>query len=238
LVALSAGYDIDPKGRGRMILFEHYLRAVRAAGGIPVAVPPVASAEEAEEVLARLDGLLLIGGDDIDPRRFGQEKHPKAELMHPDREASDFALLSAADRLARPTFGICLGCQEINVSRGGTLHQHLPDVSTIRTKHSGPYPDRASHRVRVERGSALYSVLGAEDVTVNSAHHQGVDRLGAGLRVAAVSEDGLIEAMEGTEPGRFLLAVQWHPEEMHYHRPDMRALFERFVSACAESRRS
>lgn len=232
LVAVSAGYQKDAKGREVMMLYAHYLNALRAAGAIPVAVPPVADAAEADAVLARLDGLLLVGGDDINSDRWGAALHPKAELMHPKREASDFALIGSADRRGVPMMGVCLGCQEINVARGGSLHQHLPDVPTVKLSHSGTFPNRARHRVRIEAGSRLSGILKQGELEVNSAHHQAVDRIGAGLKPAAWSEDGVVEALEETDGRPFVLAVQWHPEEIA-DRPEQAALFSRFVAECA-----
>jgi putative glutamine amidotransferase len=236
LVAVSCGYHVDTKGREVMTVYAHYLKALRAAGAIPVAVPPVADAAEAEVLLTRLDGLLLVGGDDINPDRFGQALHPKAELMHPKREASDFALIGAADRLGLPMMGICLGCQEINVARGGTLHQHLPDVPTVKTAHSGAFPNRARHTVRVQAGSNLAAILARDELDVNRAHHQAVAEIGSNLKPTAYSADGVVEALEGTDAGRFVLAVQWHPEEIA-DRPEQAAVFARFVQECRNRRK-
>lgn len=231
LIALTTGYETDSKDRERLILYSHYVDALRGAGAIPAAVPPVESPDQAAEALERFDGLLLIGGDDIRPSRWGEELHPRATLMHPRREVSDFALFDAADRRRMPILGICLGCQEINVARGGSLHQHLPDLPAITATHSGVYPNRARHRVRIEGPSLLAEVFGPGEIEVNSAHHQGVARVGTGLRVTAWSQDGLVEGLESDEPGRFLLAVQWHPEELARTRADMRELFVRFAAA-------
>jgi putative glutamine amidotransferase len=185
-----------------MALGMTYLRAIDAAGGMPVVLPPIG---DAEAVLDRLDAICLSGGPDLDPIAYGaRERHP--ELGPTERGLDDFelALARAADRRGTPLLGICRGAQALNIARGGTLHQHVaghrqPEPATVRT-----------HDVDVVSGTRLAAFVGAGSLAVNSFHHQAVDRLGRGLRVAARSDD-VVEAIEA--PGRrFVLGVQWHAE--------------------------
>ena len=204
-----------------VLLPRRYADSVAAAGGIPVLLPPLSGIEE---TIARLDGLILAGGGDIDPAEFGAEPDPQTKAIRPDRDAAELALASAALEHGLPFLGICRGMQVLNVACGGTLHQHLPDL----VGHDGHSPvsgGYGSHPVKVAPGSRLARVLGhpgpRDEIAVPTHHHQAVDRLGEGLAATAWTADGIIEAVEfaGTEPngsGRsepgFALAVQWHPE--------------------------
>ena len=207
-----------------------YLRAIEAAGGLPVVLAPDDPAL-AGALLDRLDGLCLAGGPDLDPLGYGAaERH---ELLgETDRivDAAELALARAAEERGLPVLGICRGAQAMNVARGGTLHQHLDDHRQT-TPATEPF-----HRVDVAAGSILAALTGGGSVAVNSFHHQAVDRLGAGLRVAATAADGTIEAIE--DPSRpFFLGVQWHAEGM-VDRPEHLALFEALAAAASAPRLS
>jgi putative glutamine amidotransferase len=197
--------------REAVVLPRRYVDAVAAAGGIPVLLPPEPGIGGA---LARLDGLMLSGGGDIDPAHYGADPHEKIMNVREERDAAEFALLDAAVSLRLPVLGICRGMQVINVARGGSLHQHLPDV----VGHDGHAPVPGSfgqHHVEVAAGSRLSGILGrVDDMTVATPthHHQAVDRLGKGLTATAWAEDGTIEAFEAGAGDQFLIAVQWHPE--------------------------
>jgi len=205
-----------------------YLRAVEAAGGLPVVLAPDDPAL-AEALLDRLDGLLLAGGPDLDPLTYGVlERH--ARLGPTDRgvDAAEQGLALAADRRGMPVLGICRGAQAINVARGGTLHQHLDDH---RQTHHGTEP---AHPVAVAAGSLLAALTYAETLAVNSFHHQAADRLGRGLRVVARAADGTVEAIE--DPSRpFFLGVQWHAEGMVGCAEHL-ALFSALVAAAGAPR--
>ena len=206
-IGINTSTGRSAKGALLYQLDKRYVDCVKAAGGLPVIMPFFDSRAIAAEYLAELDGLVFIGGDDIDPKRWGAKKHPKASLMDPVREASDFAGLEAALGADKPMLGVCLGCQELNVAAGGTLHQHVPDVSN--QKHG----EGARHPVMVEKASRLASIVGTRPQPVLSFHHQAIDRVGRGLVVSARAEDGLVEAVEHPSK-RFVVAVQWHPERM------------------------
>jgi putative glutamine amidotransferase len=211
-----------------------YVNAVRRAGGRPVLLPPGGDADEASATVAGLDGLVVSGGPDIDPVRYGQARHPRTQPSVPVRDAWDLAVTGAALTAGVPLLAICRGMQVLNVCRGGTLHQHVPDL-VGHERHEGTPGFYARHRVRVGAGSVLAGILpepGYFDVP--TYHHQAVDLPGDGLRAVAWAEDGLIEAVEtgpselGGLPG-FVLGVQWHPEQ----GDDVR-LFGALVGAAAE----
>jgi putative glutamine amidotransferase len=191
-----------------MLLPANYAEQVAAAGGTPVLLPPLPGVAAA---VGRLDGLLLTGGGDIDPARYGAQPHPRTGRVSVLRDAAELELLDAAMAAGLPVLGVCRGMQLLNVARGGTLCQHLPDDAG-HTPAPGTF---GSHPVRVAAGTRLAGILGpnGDGVDVPTAHHQAVDRLGEGLVATAWAQDGVIEAVEPSAAGNpFLLAVQWHPE--------------------------
>jgi len=203
-----------------------YAEPVVSAGGAVVVLPPqVPSPDAVAGVLATLDGLYIAGGYDVDPSRYGEEAHGETDEPRTDRDAWEIALFHGACALGLPVLGVCRGAQVINVARGGTLVQHLPD----RLGHSGYQGGDAVYRrvgVKVAEGSLL-STLHPEERDVPVYHHQAIDVLGTGLTVTAHSVDGVVEAVEDPTLD-FCVAVQWHPE-----RDDLTDIWEGFVSAAA-----
>lgn len=195
-----------------------YAAGIAAAGGVPALLPPVPGIAAA---VGRLDGLVLTGGGDIDPARYGAARHPRTGPASAARDQAELDLLAAALAAGLPVLGICRGLQLLNVARGGTLHQHLADLGAAGDAGHTPRPGTfGSHPVRVAPGSLLAGILGGvvpgdQPLTVPTAHHQAIDRLGAGLTATAWAADGIVEAAELTGAGQhpFVLAVQWHPEE-------------------------
>jgi len=184
-----------------------YVRAVEAAGGRPLLVPP--SVDGIEETLDRLDGLLFSGGSDLNPELYAQEVHAETNGVVPERDQAEIALLQAALERDMPVLAICRGSQVLNVARGGDLVQHLPDVvGDEKHKHTpGVFAD---HDVDLVSGTRVQDILG-DHAPVKSHHHQGYGQLGEGLREAARAADGTIEALE--DPSRrFAVGVLWHPE--------------------------
>ena len=211
-----------------------YIDAVAQSGGVPVVLPPLIGAppEALAALCRRLDGILFSGGRDLLPARYGQAPHPASEPLDPRRDAWDMGLLEAALACpGLPILGICLGIQELNVAHGGSLLQHVPDRGSP-IEHRAPETGDRLHAVSVAPGSRLAAIVSAGVIEVTTRHHQAVDRVGAGLVVSARAPDGLVEAVEGADPERFLLGVQWHPVR-NPEAPASRALFEAFIAACA-----
>ena len=215
-----------------------YVRSVTAAGGLAFTLP-VQAPEMAASYAATLDGLLLSGGKDIDPSYYGEEPVKGIGSIDHVRDAWEMGLFRAALDLGLPIFGICKGIQLINVALGGSLYQ---DLSACRPGSGPHYPeempvDRPFHGLDPVGGSLLERVLGKSQVRVNSFHHQAVKELGQGLRVSATAPDGVIEAIESTDPGSFILGVQFHPESLTVNYPCFLGLFSTFVEACSEPSR-
>jgi putative glutamine amidotransferase len=230
-------YAADAEWRGwsapAALLPWRYVDAIRRNGGYPVLLPPGGTDAEAAVTVSSLNGVILAGGGDVNPARYGAVAHPKTALTSPDRDAWEFAVAGAAIRTGVPLLGICRGMQVLNVCLGGTLHQHLPDL----VGHDGHYgPDHGfdTHRVRITAGERLAGIQpGGEYFGVPTHHHQAVDVTGAGLVPVAWAEDGIIEAVEGV-PGEldgFVVGVQWHPEQGTDPR-----LFQALVAAADERR--
>ncbi len=215
LVAVTATTSLVD-GQQRVRLNTSYVEALTMAGVLPVVLPPLAP-DQAAAALAPFDGLVLTGGEDIDPKHFGAETHPRCGRPHAERDAWELALTREARARALPTLAICRGIQVVNVALGGTLVQDIPSERPAAVGHDAE-GDRGSrvHEVEVTPGSRLAGALAAnagERVRVNSFHHQAIDRVADGLRVTAVSPDGIAEGAEWTGDW-WVLAVQWHPEEL------------------------
>jgi putative glutamine amidotransferase len=204
-----------------------YVRAIAQAGGRPLLIAPTAAdLADPSELLGLLDGVLVTGGADLAAATYGAAAHPETEATSAERDAFELLLVRRAAERDLPCLGICRGMQVVNVAYGGALEQHLPD-RLARDIHRGDNGDFADHQVEVEHESLAAIAAGATRVAVKSYHHQGVARLGAGLRVTAHAEgDGTIEAIEDAGR-RFMLGVLWHPEEDEADR-----LIGAFVAAC------
>jgi anthranilate synthase component 2/putative glutamine amidotransferase len=196
-----------------------YADAVFSVGGEPVLLPTGATSPD---VIARLDGLVLSGGADVEPARYGADAHSAVTVTRPDRDASELLLLTAALEAGLPVLAICRGMQLLNVALGGDLVQHLPDVTAgVHDPGAGAYTE---HAVRTLPGSKVNDLLGGHAVA-HCHHHQAVQRLGEGLTAVAWAEDGTVEAVERSG-GAFCVGVQWHPEA-----GEERRLFEAMITA-------
>ena len=207
-----------------------YVNAVQQAGGIPVLLPPQLDAAALGALWPGLDGLVLTGGDDVDPARFGEPRHPATADVSPARDALEIELTHRALAERRPLLAICRGLQVLNVALGGTLHQDIPSDLPSPLDHSQKAlqqtrRDQPVHHVKVQEGSRLARILGALELDVNSFHHQALKVLGRGLAPVAWSPDGIVEGAELDAGDRFVVGVQWHPELLEQWAP-YRALIE------------
>ena len=210
-----------------------YIEAVQAAGGIPLLLTPHFTPEVQAVLWPRLDGLVLPGVGDIDPARFGEARHPAVDDVSLARDELELGLARRAVADGVPLFAICRGMQVLNVALGGTLVQDIPSERPGALVHSQKAPrHEATHGVKVMgEGTRLGRVLGALEVEVNSMHHQAIGRLGEGLQEVAWAPDGIVEGVELPGEVRFVLGVQWHPEELVAHDPTARNLFAAIVDA-------
>jgi putative glutamine amidotransferase len=213
-------------GRERVTLNTAYVRALEAAGLVPLAVPTMLAADRAGAALAAVRGLVLSGGEDVAPARYGAAPHPRLGEIDPVRDAAELALIAAARARGLPILAICRGIQILNVALGGTLYQDLD------SERPGPVPhndETGRHPIHVEAGSLLERTLGTRAASVNSRHHQAIRDLAPGLTAVAWADDGVIEGAEPTDAKEpWMVAVQWHPEDL-----TERALFDGFARAVA-----
>jgi putative glutamine amidotransferase len=210
---------------------ENYVDAVRRAGGRATLVLP-GDDREPGELLERVHGLLLVGGGDVEPARYGAPAHPETYGVEPDRDELEIALLHEADRRRTPTLCICRGMQVLNVAFGGTLLQHLPDEDRFGPHGVPSGEEGVVHDVKLASGSRIASAAGAEFVSCFSHHHQGVDRIGDGLVPTGWSPDGLVEALE--RPDGWMVGAQWHPEDTADRDPAQQALFDELVRRASD----
>lgn len=223
-----------PNRRGRFELPREYVDSVRRAGGEPVLITP--GVGDLAGLVARLDGVVLAGGGDIDPALHGGGTHETIYALHPERDRDELALVPLVLDHAIPTLAICRGSQVLNVALGGSLHLHLPDVVDGSTLHRDEeaarqnLPAPVPHPVEVDARSHLAAVMGATAPMPMSWHHQAIDRLGDGLRVVARAPDGTVEATEH-DSHPWLVSVQWHPELTAATDPTQQRLFDGLVDA-------
>jgi putative glutamine amidotransferase len=235
LIGITTSTQKNKEGLPYSFVLDAYVQSVKNAGGLPVLIPNWLERRQIEALRSRLDGILLSGGGDIDPQRFGGKAHARVYGIEPERDSLEAQLVEIAVRTDWPILGICRGIQVMNVTLGGTLYTHIQDQLAGAQKHDY-FPDYPrsllSHPVRVEASSRLAELLGETQVAVNSLHHQGIEHLAPVLRPLAWSTpDELVEAAELPDHP-FGLGVQWHPEWLQEHEP-MRRLFQAFVTAAS-----
>lgn len=235
VIGINMDVNGSTTGTARLTLPSTYMDAVAAAGGIPIILPPVESRDDVRRLVAMVDGIVLTGGRDITPARYGQEPHEKTSLIHPRREQFDFMLIEEALLANKPILGVCLGMQELNVALGGQLIQDIPALTDSEIDHRPGISGRhLAHDVAVAEGSKLAALTGLASFSVNSMHHQACVNPGPGVIVSARSPDGLIESIEAA--GRaFVVGVQWHPE--HFTDvPEHLGIFKGLIEAAKSAR--
>jgi putative glutamine amidotransferase len=236
-VAVTATTEII-RGALRVRVNAAYATAIRGAGLLPL-VLPVLDPADADAALDGVAGLVLTGGEDVSPGRYGSAPHPKLGDTHDGRDAFEIALVQAARARALPTLAICRGIQILNVALGGTLVQDIPSEWTNPTAHDGEWARTARvHEVDVTPGSRLARALGTERPVVNSMHHQAVRDVAAPLATVARAPDGIVEGVEWPTEDWWMVGVQWHPEELAASpEPWDRALFAAFADVVARTGR-
>lgn len=216
-------------GSKRIRIYSDYVDSVINAGAIPFIIPVTTNKDVLEVNIDMLDGLIITGGYDINPLRYGEDPHEKLQEISYERDEYEFYLFEKAMEKNKPVFGICRGHQLINVASGGTLYQDISLVEGTCIKHiQQTLCNHPTHKIDIEKGSMLSEVLG-EEALVNSFHHLAIKDIAKGFKVSARSKDGIIEAIE-REEGTFVMGVQWHPETLTKTRKDMLQLFSYFIS--------
>jgi putative glutamine amidotransferase len=226
---------------GHVAISERYVQSLHRAGARVLMLPAITGAPRCppEELLAGADGILLIGGGDLDPSTYGQDAHPTSYGFNALRDELELEIARYALASGIPILAICRGCQVVNVAQGGTLHQHVSENPGYDDDLHGRPHDMflGEHAVEIEAGSHLAAAVGSERVSrCTSAHHQSVDVIGTGLRVTGWAADGCVEAIEPVAPHPFALAVQWHPEMTAEDDPAQQALFDALVAAAGARR--
>ncbi|OEH84936.1 hypothetical protein BHU72_07020 [Desulfuribacillus stibiiarsenatis] len=225
------GTAMDTKYGYGTFLNRAYSEAVIKAGGIPVLLP-LTFQDLCDEWLDSVDGLLLSGGEDVDPNRFGQHPIPKQGKITPDRDVLELSIIPKAIEKKIPIFAICRGIQVLNIACGGTLYQDINSQIPGTIKHSQNAPRWfGTHYIDIADNSKLHKIVQTSSMKVNSYHHQSIHTLGDGLEIVAHSSDGVIEAVEGTE-NLYILGVQWHPEGMWERDSLQFELFTAFIREC------
>ena len=211
-----------------------YLDAVLRAGGEPLTLSPrELRHDEALQLLKGFGALVLMGGADVDPHLYGQQRQPHVYGVNPEQDHFEMALVHAAIEMKLPTLAVCRGIQLVNVALGGTLIQHIGDIPGVVQHETGKFPagqDYALHDVDISPRTKLSKAVGATKVNVASFHHQGIDVVGKGLKVVARSADGLVEGLEHTGRDQWLIGVQWHPEDTASTDPHQQNLYDALIN--------
>ena len=226
-IGITMNYRVGARNGEEALLDSRYLDYIADAGAVPIPIMPTLDRELVGLILDCVGGVLFTGGLDLDPARWGEQRHEATKSLHPHREQCEMLLYEEVYERRLAIMGICLGIQVINVAHGGTLHQHVPDVAQ-EVEHQ-VQAGKAMHQLELVAGTRLHDWLGMDETAVNSYHHQCINRVGDGLVVSGRDESGLVEAVEQVDYP-FLLGVQWHPERDVGERVN-RVIVARFVEA-------
>ncbi|MGI6665098.1 MAG: gamma-glutamyl-gamma-aminobutyrate hydrolase family protein [Christensenellaceae bacterium] len=231
IIGLTAYYkDAPPKGH--YMVGHDYVYSVAQSGGCPILLPITDEEKILERYAAQIDGLILIGGGDVDPTLYGEAPSPLLGGVDLSLDVYEIALIKHVARLKKPIFGICRGMQVLNVAYGGTLIQDIPSQVEHALVHAGDMQKRSTpiHDILVEKEGCLWDMMKRERIGVNSFHHQAVKQLAEEFQVTAYAEDGIVEAMEHKTEN--IYGVQFHPENMSMTDSKMKALFDTFINLC------
>jgi putative glutamine amidotransferase len=238
LIGINTDYRATSKARmPYSFMHSGYYDCLLSAGALPILIPPLTKEHDLSPILDRLDGILLSGGDDLDPKKMGLAPHPSITQMAERRESADRLLVRLVQQRRMAVLGVGVGMQLLNVHLGGGLYQHLPEDMPRGIPHRDPQGGAHRHTVVMEPGTRLEEIYGPGEIRVNSYHHQGIRKLANNLRCGAVAPDGLIEAFEGKDPGWWVVGVQWHPENEGNISLDLQ-LIEAFVEAAGSMKSS
>ncbi|HVU87526.1 MAG TPA: gamma-glutamyl-gamma-aminobutyrate hydrolase family protein [Pirellulales bacterium] len=230
LIGLNAEYRAAKKDAPAFsYVSAGYYDSIVASGGVPVVIPPLADDDDVERILDMLDGIVLVGGADLDPRRDGFMLHPAVRTLDSRREDFDRRLMNRIAARRMPVFGIGVGVQLLNVSQGGNLFLHVPEDMPRALPHKDPLDPAHRHALEVVPGSLMERVYGEGEIRVNSFHHMAIDEVATGFQVTARCPDGVIEAIESTQPDWFAFGTQFHPESDSASALDLR-IFEEFIT--------
>jgi len=229
LIGLNADYRAAKKDAPAFsYVCAGYFDAIVKAGGLPIVVPPLDEQDDLDRILDLLDGLVMIGGADLDPRRDGFMLHPSVRLLDSRRETFDRRLVRMASERRLPLFGIGVGMQLLNISEGGNVFLHIPEDMPKALPHRDSLDPAHRHALEVVQGTLMERVYGEGEIRVNSTHHMAIDEVAPGFMVTARCPDGVVEAIESTQPDWFALGTQFHPESESASALDLR-IFEEFI---------
>jgi putative glutamine amidotransferase len=233
IIGITGAYMKRNEHMEGLYVHHDYHKTVAANGGIPVILPFI-NPEITLETLPLCDGIILSGGEDVDPQFYGQDPHINLGPTLPDRDLVEIEIVKYAIRNNIPILAICRGVQILNVALGGTLIQDIPSHMKEPIQHSQTVERRRdTHWVKISEDSKLFQILGSDQIRVNSLHHQAIDMVAMDLRVVASSSDGIIEAVEYIGSSTFTVGVQWHPESMASTNNSMNNLFIQFIKSCS-----
>lgn len=233
IIGITGGNIKNKTGSHAFNLGQAYVTAIRHAGGIPLLIPLETGKADLRRITQLVDGVLFTGGGDIETKRFNGQDHPRVYGVSPQRDKLEFSLMELALENHKPLLAICRGIQVLNVAFDGGLYTDIADQLENALKHDWypDYPrDKHAHTVSLKPGSILHKIFQADNVSVNSLHHQGVGKVGEGLEAIAFAPDGLVEGL-AVKDQNFAIGVQWHPECLP-DDPPMEALFKTFITAC------
>lgn len=229
VIGIFPSYDSEKK---QIFLDSVYIDEIVDSGGIPFIIPITSDVERNKEFLAHLDGIILSGGVDIDPKYYGEENTGKSVEISPLMDEAEEVLVHIAMDMDLPILGICRGMQSLNVFNGGSLIQDLPSEHGFSVNHRLEKPETALHEITIDKTSHLSDAIGFGTHKINSYHHQAIKKIAPGFSVSAVSEDGVIESIYSTEK-KFVLGVQWHPERDYHVVPDSKKILDHFIKVCS-----